>query len=179
MLPSASAVTRKAMMPFPSRERWHSGADEYSVVLLGVMYPIAVPKRNQRPQQNRPPVPQDSLINWRSTDLVFYDPILAGDIPKPDQSGTSQPDAERTRTSKRQKKLFGNGHLSRTASIEAVARDLVFLSLGSRTKAAPLNMAPSTLGEHTAQTLTPSPIPRAELCGSADKHCQETLKRFR
>lgn len=110
------------------------GPHEYSVVLLGVMYPSpsTVPQRHHRIQHDRPPVPPEILINRRSTDLIFYDPVHNDDIQSPDQSRILQANAERLSAAERHKKPDGTRHASRTASIEALARDLATLFLRER-----------------------------------------------
>jgi len=115
--------------------RWpaqHYGPQEYSVVLLGVMYPSALPHRHQGLQHKRPPMPPEILINRRSTDLIFYDSILTSDTGTPVKARFLSPDTERPLTSERQQKPAGTGNVSRKASIVAVSRDLVLLFLRRR-----------------------------------------------
>lgn len=124
-LPVGASHASPAPWPAP-----HHSPHEYSVVLLGVMYPSAVPQRHQNLQHKRPPLPPEILINRRGTDLIFYDPILTRDTRNPGQSPFPQPNTERHLTSETQQKPAGTG--SRRASIEAVARDLVLLLLRKR-----------------------------------------------
>ena len=126
-LPAGASHASPTQRPVP-----HYGPREYSLVLLRVVYPSAVPQRRHRIQHKRPLLPPEILINRRSTDLIFYDPILASDIRHPDQEGIPQPYNERPLTSERQKKAARTGNASRTASIEALARDLAMLFLRKR-----------------------------------------------
>ena len=128
-LPTGASYTSPTHRP-AQQHRPH----EYSVVLLGVMYPSpsAVPQRHHRTQHDRPPVPPEILINRRSTDLIFYDPIHNDDIQNPGQSRILQANAERPSASERHKKPDGTRHSSRTASIEALARDLAMLFVRER-----------------------------------------------
>jgi hypothetical protein len=109
----------------------HYGRHEYSVVLLGVMYPSALPQRHQYQylQHKRMPLPPEVLFNRRSTDLIFYDPIVPSDTRNPVQSTSPQPNTERDLTYGRQQKSAGIGSHN---SVEAVARDLALLFLRKR-----------------------------------------------
>jgi hypothetical protein len=135
------------MRAFPGKERLHTGAShgnanhwpaqhygakEYSVVLLGVMYPRAVPQHGHRLTHEGPPMPPEILINRRSTDLIFYDPILTNEIGDTDQSTILQPNAEPTFAPERHSKPAGTRDVGRTASIEALTRDLALLFLQKR-----------------------------------------------
>jgi len=55
--------------------KWHYQAQEYSAVLLGVMYPRFAQQRHHGIEHDESGLPPDILINRRSTDLIFYDPI--------------------------------------------------------------------------------------------------------
>ena len=101
--------------------KWHYQAQEYSVVILGVMYPSFAQQRHHGVEHDESGLPPEILINRRSTDLIFYDPIHTS------ESRNLQP--EPRSVPERKEKRAGTRHPSRRASIEAVVRDLAVLFL--------------------------------------------------
>lgn len=104
---------------------------QYSIILLGVMYPGSVALRHL--QNDEPTLPPEKLINRRSTDVIFYDPISANNMWNPDQSSRFPRTPERSLRSGRLKENVGTSCSDRGASSEAVARDLALLFLRKRT----------------------------------------------
>jgi hypothetical protein len=129
MRPFARKGALRSGASYVSTTHWpaqHYRAQEYSVALLGVMYPCAVQHCHDGPEHLEPTLPPEILFRRRSTDLIFYYPIHTdvGRIP--------QPTGEQTPVPARHEKPAGAKHASRRASIEAVVRDLAVLLLRKR-----------------------------------------------
>ena len=116
-----SLRSRASYASTPHWPEQHYPAKEYSVVLLGVMYPSSVQERQHGIEPDESRLPQETLNNRRSTDLIFYDPIRTSEsrIPQPDRKPVLE----------RKERLTGTRNPSRRASIEAVVRDLAVLLL--------------------------------------------------
>lgn len=98
-------------------------AQDYSVVLLGVMYPSSVQQRHHVIEHDEPTLPPEILMNRRSTDLIFYDPI------QNNEKRLLEPIAALGSLPERKEKPVRIRHAGRRASIEAVVRDLTVLFL--------------------------------------------------
>ncbi len=133
------------MSPLARRQvRQHSGANgsspnaspepaphrpqELSVVVLGVMYPSAVPQPCKVTPDDLQHLPLDLATGRRSTDIIFYDPISSKGCGE--MARERPPISPRTvgREAKRRKTPKG-GQVNRTEAIEAVVLELAQLSV--------------------------------------------------
>lgn len=85
---------------------------ESSVVVLGVMYPTAIPQRRKGTAADLPGLPPSAAAGRRNTDIVFFDPVSS--------SGSKELARECTLRADRRE------------ATKAVARDLAMLSLRQR-----------------------------------------------
>jgi hypothetical protein len=95
---------------------------ESRVVVLGVMYPSAIPHPSTVTRGKLPPLPTD-VGAGRSSDVIFYDPISSRE--RDERPREPMPGVTRTATAKPQHGYAAKGRdVTRSESIAAVACEL-------------------------------------------------------
>lgn len=102
--------------PLPNPGSPQHFQSESVVVVLGVMYPSALPQLvKANTHLDLIPLPPDSVTGRQSVDVVFYDPLSSS------KNGEEVP-----QTAKYERSSKGDGHVHRTEAQKTVARDLAF-----------------------------------------------------
>ena len=112
---------RHNTLPLPTPGSPRHFQSESALVVLGVMYPSALPQLVEADAHldriGRPP----GLVGRQSVDVVFYDPLSSK------RKGEEVPQA-----AKYGRNTKCDGNVNRTEAQKAVARDLASLSIGKR-----------------------------------------------
>lgn len=111
--------------PLPTPESTQHFRQEKCVVVLGVMYPSAVPPPPKVAPNDSPRLSPLVATDWQSTNVLFYDPISS--VGSDRLTRARLPEAANAAEDRERRRILKRRQGARAEAIEAVVRELARL----------------------------------------------------